>query len=60
MTYAPAQQHIELHAALTTHLTQSRHVEGLRECHHRHGRLRPQLEGNGSFGILGVDFLFHR
>ena len=41
------------------HLTEPRHVEGLGKRYHRHGRLHPQLEGNGPIGILGIDFLFH-
>ena len=56
---APAQQHVEFHAPFPAHLTQPGHIERLRECHHRHGRLRPQFEGDGSIVVLGIDFLFH-
>ena len=41
------------------HLIQRRHVEGLGERHHRHGRLHPQLERYRPAGVLGTDFLFH-
>ncbi len=34
---APAQEHIEFHIPATTYLRQSRHIERLRERHHRHG-----------------------
>ena len=57
---APAQQHVELEPSLSARLAQSRHVEGLGECHHGHGRLCPQLEDNGPVRVLGIDFLFHR
>jgi hypothetical protein len=59
MSDAPAEQHVELHSAPAANLTQPRHIEGLRERHHRHWRFHPQLKCYRPIGLLGIDFLFH-
>ena len=56
---APAEQHVELHSAPAANLTQPRHIEGLRERHHRHWRFHPQLKCYRPISLLGIDFLFH-
>ena len=56
---APAEQHIELQSAPPADPAESRHVEGLSERHHRHGRLHPQFERHRPTGFFGIDFLFH-
>ena len=56
---APAEQHVEFQPASPTDLTEPCHIEGLGKRHHRHGRLHPQLEGDGTIGIFGINFLLH-
>ena len=56
---APAQEHVEFHALPPACLSEPRHVEGLEERHHGHGRLHPHREGLRPGGLLGVYFLFH-
>ena len=56
---APAQEHVELQALPPARLQQARHVEGLDERHHRHGRLHPEFKSLCPAGFFGVDFLFH-
>ena len=56
---APAQEHVEFHALPPTYLSEPRHVEGLEERHHGHGRLHPHREGLRPGGLLGGYFLFH-
>ena len=56
---APAQEHVEFQALPPAYLSEPRHVEGLEERHHGHGRLHPHREGLRPGGLLGVYFLFH-
>ena len=56
---APAHQRVELHAALPAEPRQTAHIHRFHQCHHRHRRIQPHLEGEGPLGLFRIDLLFH-